>query len=422
MRLADLVVSPRLPRRTVRLRLTLLYGVLFLLSGAALLTITYFLVHHATSGVLFVNRSAETQPSINGHFPPAPQQLQDLAAQGRQLRDNAVHQHNAELHQLLVQSGIALGLMSVVSIALGWLVAGRVLAPLRTMTATTRRISEANLHERLALSGPRDELKELGDTIDGLLARLEAAFDAQRRFVANASHELRTPLAMMRTSVDVATGKPGPVPAQVTALGDKVREGLDQAERLLESFLTLARAQQEVVGEQTTVELPAVVSAALAARADAIDEKGITLERALGDAGVAGSETLLTRLVENVLDNAVVHNEPGGWIRVATGVRGETAQLEVQSSGALLEDERVRELAQPFRRLGSERTGSQDGVGLGLSIVSAIADAHGGSLELAARPEGGLRVLIELPRAGRGARVAPEASPAREVARSAAPA
>jgi signal transduction histidine kinase len=285
----------------------------------------------------------------------------------------------------------------VVSIALSWIVAGRVLRPLRTMTATTRLISEHSLHERLAMQGPSDELKELGDTIDGLLGRLEGSFNAQRRFVANASHELRTPHAMIRTSVDVATAKPGPLPPQVTVLADKVREGLDRADRLLDGLLTLARAQHGALPDRATVSLRQAVSAALEGRGDAIARMDIEVDRAMREVRVEGSETLLTRMVENVVDNAVRHNERGGWIHVETGMDGTAASLVVETGGPLLDESRVQQLAQPFRRLGADRTGSENGTGLGLSIVAAIAAAHGGALHLHARPQGGLRVHIVLP-------------------------
>jgi signal transduction histidine kinase len=398
-------VTRHLPRRTVRLRLTLLYGALFLASGAALLTVTYVLVARSTDRVLVrttippsgtpeFEQVEPDEPSIPPDLPP------ELRTQIERTQDEVRNQRAHDLNQLLVQSGIALGLMTVISIGLGWVMAGRVLRPLRTMTATTRRISEHNLHERLALDGPSDELKQLGDTIDGLLARLEAAFEAQRRFVANASHELRTPLAMMRTSLDVATGKPGPQPPQIGALEPKLREGLDRADRLLESFLVLARAQHGALPEQATASLPGIVSAAIEDRSAAIADRGIDLERELGDARVTGSEALLSRMVDNVIDNAIRHNEPSGWVRVDTQTEGDVARLVVDSGGPRLKESDVQLLAQPFRRLGAERTGSENGVGLGLSIVAAIASAHGGKLELHARDQGGLRVQIELPSRG----------------------
>jgi signal transduction histidine kinase len=375
---------PALPRSTVRLRLTALYGALFLLSGAGLLAITNAVVR----GLPWPGAGAGSLP-----FPPIPNQhLRQVAVQEAQ-------QHAAELNQLLAGSAVALGVMAVVSVVLGWVVAGRVLRPLRAMTTAARRISEDNLSERLAVPGPGDELKDLGDTIDGLLDRLEGAFTAQRRFVANASHELRTPLAMMRTSLDVAAAKPGPVPAQLMVLADKLREGLDQADRLLESFLLLARAQHAATRNQETVSLDQVLAATIEARRDGIAGMGLRVQQATGDARINGDATLLSRMVGNIIDNAIRHNEPGGWIRAETKTSGPTACLVVESSGAVLDEDSVTGLAQPFRRLGADRTGSANGTGLGLSIVEAIASAHGGALHLHARPQGGLRVLIELPRA-----------------------
>ena len=245
VRIRKVLFNPSLPRRTVRLHLTLLYSSLFLASGVGLLAMTYVLVAQRISGPFSLNISGGAPPSgtpSRASTSPVAQLLRAQAA--------------ADLDQFLVQSGIALAIMAVVAIVLGWVVAGRVLRPLQTMTATTRQISEENLHERLALQGPPDELKDLGDTIDGLLARLEAAFDAQRRFVANATHELRTPLTMMRTSLDVAVGKPGPVPPEVNVLAGKLREGLDQADRLVESFLALARAQQGALTNLTNCHCP----------------------------------------------------------------------------------------------------------------------------------------------------------------------
>lgn len=376
----------RLPRRTVRLRLTLIYGGLFLLSGVVLLTILYLLLSARTNHlVLFKLDGTRVQ------------EVQQVRAQMLGLR--GPRRETSLENELLLQSGIALAITSLVSIGLGWLVAGRVLAPLRTMTASTRRISHENLHERLALEGPSDELKDLADTIDELLARLEAAFDAQRRFVANASHELRTPLAMMRTSLDVAAGKPGPRPAQVTALDGKLREGLDQADRLLEGFLALSRAQHGDLADVTPVSLREVVAEAVSGRGDAIAARDVEVEQAVaGDAFVRGSATLLAQLVANLVDNGIRHNEPGGRMRIETrGDDGNVVTLVVETSGALLDERRVAELTQPFRRLGAERTGSERGVGLGLSIVAAIARAHGGAVELRARAEGGLSVLVELP-------------------------
>ncbi|MGH2882745.1 MAG: sensor histidine kinase, partial [Solirubrobacteraceae bacterium] len=260
----------------------------------------------------------------------------------------------------------------------------------------TRRISDDNLHERLAMPGPRDELTELADTIDGLLARLETAFEAQRRFVANASHELRTPLAMMRTSLDVAVAKPEPIPPEVRRLDDKLREGLDQADRLLESFLVLARAQHDAHDDRVAVSLAPLVDAAFENRMAVIAEKEIDVQTSLAPVTVSGSATLLSRMVDNLIENAVRHNEPGGFVAVAGEIDGDVARLIVENGGPRLDTASVEQLGQPFQRLAADRTGSVDGVGLGLSIVAAVAAAHGGALQLHARADGGLRVELEL--------------------------
>jgi signal transduction histidine kinase len=382
------------------MRLTLLYGGLFLVSGSGLLAITYVLVSNH-SFVTGYSTQGPPGPSP-GTTPPTTLTQGTLRLRPGQAPNPArvqFHAHlSAELHQLLRQGGIALAIMTVVSIGLGWLVAGRVLRPLRAMTATTRQISEENLHERLDLHGPSDELKDLGDTIDGLLERLETAFDAQGRFVANASHELRTPLTMMRTSLDVAVGKPDPVPKEVRVLAGKLREGLDQADRLLESLLVLARVQQYGLPDLTTLSLSEMAAAVLRTRGATIAAMDIKVQQAMVGADMIGNATLLARMVDNVIDNAVRHNQPGGWIRVATEVDAEVARFVVESSGVPLDEGDVQQLGQPFRRLGAERTFTDNSVGLGLSIVAAIAAAHHGSLVLQSRPEGGLRVLIELPR------------------------
>jgi signal transduction histidine kinase len=372
-----------LPRRSVRARLTVLYSALFLLSGAVLLAITGGVgasVSHASSAAA-----------------GSPQQAQPEAA----------HIHAAVSHSLLVGSAVALGVMTVVSLVLGWVVAGRVLRPLRQMTAATQRISEDNLHERLAMPGPADELTDLADTIDGLLERLEGAFAAQRRFVANASHELRTPLTTMRACVDVAVAKPEPVPAPTVALAGRLRTELDRVDRLLDGFLVLARAQHGDLPGQATLSLEYVVSAALAARAEAIAARHLVVHHTTDPDGtwVQGSQALLARMVDNVIDNAITHNTDGGWIVATTGADGRQACLMVETGGDVLDPELAGQLAQPFRRLRADRTGSDDGAGLGLSIVAAIASAHRGALDLQARPEGGLRVVITLPLAAQAERV-----------------
>jgi signal transduction histidine kinase len=276
-----------------------------------------------------------------------------------------------------------------------------VLRPLRVMTATARAISADDLSGRLAVPGPGDELKDLGDTIDELLHRLETAFGAQRRFAANASHELRTPLAMMRTSLDVATGKPAPVPPELTVLAGKLREGLDQADRLVENLLLLARAQHSARDEQETIALGPLLTGALDAQAGLIASMGLHVQQHPAADGplVTGNPVLLAQMTGNLIDNAVRHNHPRGWIRAQITRAGPVVRLVVDNGGPVLNQDKVTTMTQPFRRLGTDRTGSATGTGLGLSITEAIATAHGGTLHLHARPGGGLRAVIDLPAA-----------------------
>jgi signal transduction histidine kinase len=402
----------------------LLYGGMFLVCGVALLAVTYVLVSQQITGGVGIELNGgggggKGPPSGSGtnqrphptiplprptltlpNLPPAIRQIMNSSAGREFLRLVETQQQVTELHQLEIESGVALAIMVVIAAALGWVIAGRVLRPLRTITTATQRISEENLHERLALAGPPDELRQLADTIDGLLARLEAAFEAQRRFVASASHELRTPLTTMRTALDVAIAKPQlSSQPQVRALDASLREDLDQADRLLESFLVLARAQHRALGAETSASLTQIVGDALASRDGLIAAKQIELRRTVGSAGVTGSPTLLARMVDNVIDNAVRHNQPSGLINVTCETDLDTARLIVESAGPVLDQEAVAQLAEPFRRLGAERTGSQDGHGLGLSIVAAIAAAHGGKLRLYAREQGGLGAEITLPAA-----------------------
>ena len=400
-RLPGLPRRLRFPGRTVRVRLTALYGILFVVSGAVLLALA--------SGVVVARSSSSQASPASGQalagsaLAQAQARIKVLQAQLQNVQAQAVSPPGQSRlsHQLLVASLIALAIMTVISVALGWLVAGRALRPVREMTAAAQRISEDSLHERLALHGPQDELKELGDTIDGLLERLEVAFNAQRRFVANASHELRTPLTTMRAAIDVALAKPEPAPPQTVALAGRLRTELDRIERLLEAFLVLARAQHRSMPGQAILPLDYIVGSALADQAAAIRAMDLTVQdtSSQGGAWVAGSQALLSRMVENVIDNAVCHNTPGGWIAITTRAGGGGARLVVENGGQVLDQQQVTELCQPFRRLEADRIGTDKGSGLGLSIVAAIAEAHGGTLDLRARPGGGLRVCIGLPAA-----------------------
>lgn len=403
-RLALLAGHPRLPRRTVRLRLTALYGGLFLVSGAALLAIYYALVVHATSGFIFTDGSGHTISVVGEAHDPGrstgavtnnsggSQQPPD-EAQVRQLEALAKRQHDEVLHQLLTQSGVALGVMAVLSVGLGWFVAGRVLRRLRTITAMVRDISATNLHRRLALDGPDDELTDLGRTFDSLLARLEAAFHAQRQFVANASHELRTPLARQRTVAQVALADPDASVASLRAAHERVLAAGEEQERLIEAMLTLARGQAGIDAHDD-VDLSSVTRQVVRARREEARRRHVDVHTALAPTSVIGDRRLVERLVANLVDNALRHNIDGGHVEVATEWRDGRAVLRVANSGAVVPAADLERIRQPFQRLGEARTGHGSGLGLGLSIVDAVATAHDARLDVQAPPDGGLAVEV----------------------------
>jgi signal transduction histidine kinase len=307
----------------------------------------------------------------------------------------AQSQRATAVHQLLLYSLVGLGIMGAVSGAVGWLVAGRALRPVHAITGAARRASEENLGERLALAGPPDELKELADTYDAMLARLDAAFASQRRFVANASHELRTPLTVMRTAIDVTLAKPDRTPAQLEDMAAEVRAGVDRAEALIEALLTLARSDRGATAVELT-DLSVLAEDALDAAGPAIRAGSLGLETALQPAPSCGDLVLLDRLVANLVDNAVRHNSPGGWIQVATGMRHGQAYLTVTNGGPVIGEDVAPLLFEPFRRLDGP-AGSGPGTGLGLSIVRSVATAHHGLVTARSQPAGGLEVTVLLP-------------------------
>ncbi|MEU5870640.1 HAMP domain-containing sensor histidine kinase [Glycomyces sp. NPDC047369] len=388
-------VRAGLPRRTVRLRLTAWYGGLFLASGAALLALTYGLVAGAVDSPTVLERAVTTDADPTdgaaGDGPALDAEIGDLRAEAQRIADR---QKAAVLRTLLVQSGIALGSMSVISVLLGWLVAGRVLHPLRTITSTARDISATSLHRRLALDGPQDELRELGDTFDALLARLDDAFRAQRQFVANASHELRTPLARQRVLGQVALADPDATVASLRAAHERVLAAGEQQERLIEALLTLARGHAGL-DERRPVDLARIVREAVVASAAEATDREVTLCSAIGPAESSGHPALAERLVVNLLDNAIRYNTPGGHVDITTATRHGRAVLEVANTGPDLTREDVERILMPFQRLGAARTAR--GFGLGLSIVAAVAAAHDADLTAAPRPGGGLHVTIVFP-------------------------
>ena len=372
-----------LPSRTVRLRLTLLYGGLFFLAGVALLAITYVIFRRASRVNLLV-------PNGPTHSAAA----QDAATE-RRYAELVRHSTDA-LHHGLLRSVIVLAIMTVVSIVLGWLIAGRVLRPLRAMTATTRQISEHNLNERLALAGPHDELKDLADTIDGLLARLEAHVEAQRRFAANASHQLRTPLAITQTILDVASSDPN---RDDIELVERLQAVNTRAIDLTEALLLLSHAHRGSFPREP-VDLSLLVEEATETLLPLAEGRGVTIETSGEMTRAMGSHALLLQLSTNLVHNAIVHNLPEhGAVWISTSARPDGMQLTVQNTGATLAPQMVATLSEPFL-CGEERVRADHaGVGLGLAIVESITQAHNGTLTLAPRADGGLRATVRIPAA-----------------------
>jgi len=480
MRFTRLPLAPRswlrLPRRTARLRLTALYGGLFLLSGLALLTVTYALFERATEyraphlpkvphtgaiqslqlplvpgyaspdgGAVHVLQRApqlvqaqqelgqaqlelgKARPRLIAGLPTQLARVQHQVTQARhqlaqdqhQLAD-AVHQlaqvgpvqaaqRAADSHELLVNSGIALAIVAVLAVLAGWLVAGRMLRPIRTITSTARRISSTSLHERLALGGPQDELKELGDTLDELFARLDAAFEAQRQFVANASHELRAPLTRQRALIQVALADPDANLASLRAAHERVLASEQHLEQMIDGLLALTRGQAGLERRER-VDLATLAAQALRMRDAEITGLGLDVHATLAAAPTAGDPRLVERLIANLIDNAIRHNIPQGRVEITTGMRQENAFLAVANSGPTIPPEEVSRLLQPFQRLHGTRTNHAGGNGLGLAIVDAIAAAHRATLVAQPRPGGGLTVEVAFPSTARDTRPIDEAT------------
>jgi signal transduction histidine kinase len=387
--------TPNAPPRTIRLRLTALYTSVYLISGAVLLTIGYLLVRsnlHSHHNLRAALERHGLHPIVGGAlgFPAGSPQARLVHVVEQQIVSGA-------LHRLLLEYIAALLAMTAISVVCGWLLAGRALAPLREITATARRVSGENLGERIALSGPADELRELADTFDGMLARLDGAFASQRHFVANASHELRTPLAILRTEVDVALADPDASTADLRAMGEAVLETVDRCERLIASLLLLARSQA-TTGHEERVDVAALVGDCVTDLQARAQEAQIQIRSDLQPAWADTDPGLLERLIANLLDNGIHHNEPGGVLSVRTEVHEGGLRLVVANGGPRIDPGDVQELTEPFRRL--KRSGA--GFGLGLSIVRSVAEAHGGTLTLSAPSSGGLMAQVDLPRPRQG--------------------
>jgi signal transduction histidine kinase len=478
----------RPPRRTVRLRLTMLYGGVFLLSGAVLLAITYLLVGQTTSGPNYsagitangaivkgpsgnvslgppaaaalypappkAPKASSQAPAPGGKSKPRAQlflhgadarggilakspgelelpgggletvdqaraqerklqllTLHEARAQARKLEALGRQQHSEEMHRLLLDLGIALAIVAILSLGLGWFLAGRLLRPLQTITKAVRAISAKSLHTRLGMRGPRDDLREVGDTFDELLERLERSFEAQRRFVANASHELRTPLTLERAIVEVALADPHASNETLRTTCERVLAIGEQQERLIDALLALARSERGLErGDPFDLSAPA--REVVAARRPDITGRGLRLESDLEEACTYGDASLTERLIANLIDNAALYNVAAGWVSVTTATADGRAILTVSNSGPVVPQGDVERLFRPFQRTGTARVSHGEGHGLGLSIVSAIAAAHGADLQARARPDGGLRISVSFAAAASPAAVDVVADPA----------
>ncbi|MGZ4196156.1 MAG: sensor histidine kinase [Solirubrobacteraceae bacterium] len=392
-------VGRRLWPRRMRTRLAVFYALLFLLAGIVLLALTYALV----ASVLL--------PAP----PPLPKQLtpreaallplckplptaRSLLAQCNRLiyglgPGSAARGHT--LAELRLASLIALGLLAVGSAGVGWLAAGRALRPVRSITEAARRASELRLGQRLALTGPDDELKQLADTFDLMLERLDAAFTSQKRFVANAAHELRTPLTAMRTAIEVTLSKPTRTPDQLEAMAADVKRSVERAEATVEALLTLASSEVGPAAQEA-IDLATAAEDALDATHAAIAQRHIKVDAALEPAQARGDRVLIERMIANLVENAVRHNNPDGWIGVRTLEQAGGAVFEIANTGASVPADQIPTLFEPFAR-AEQRLNSSDGVGLGLSVASAIARAHHAAITARPRPDGGLVMSVTLP-------------------------
>ncbi|MCG3044241.1 HAMP domain-containing histidine kinase, partial [Streptomyces sp. S1A] len=388
-------------RPTIRIRLTLLYGGMFLIAGMVLLAIIYLLAaqalkdgSHLPFQIIGVrDQTTDAVCSLPSRADGGELTPQELTAAVQQCMEN---QRQVALEVLLNRSLMALLGLAVAAFAFGYVMAGRVLSPLERITRTAQRVAGSDLHRRIELDGPDDELKELADTFDQMLDRLDRAFTAQQRFVANASHELRTPLAINRTLLEVQLSDPGASP-ELVQLGKTLLATNERSEQLVEGLLLLARSENEIV-DRKPVDLAEVASQAVEQVRGEAQEGGVELRGVRRPAYVQGSGVLLERVALNLVQNAVRYNVPGeGWVSVDTRAQPGQAVLVVENTGPAVPAYEVDNLFEPFRRLRTERTGSDKGVGLGLSIVRSVVRAHGGAVTARPREEGGLVVRVTLP-------------------------
>lgn len=390
----------RLWPRRMRSRLAVMYTILIFLAGVVLLAVTYALVAKVllpaparTPKVL-----SQRDQALLGLCKPLPTSgvlVTECKRLFASTGAGANEQRESALHAVQGASVIALGVLTIASMGLGWLISGRALRPVRSLTEAARRASELRLGERLALTGPDDELKQLADTFDVMLERLDAAFTSQKRFVANAAHELRTPLTAMRTAIEVTLSKPTRTPDELEAMAAKVKRSVDRAEATIEALLTLATSELGPTAQET-IDLATAAEDAIDAVQAAIGEREIEVRAALEPAHARGDRVLVERMIANLVENAVRHNTSRGWIDVRTTERNGDAVFEIANTGPTVAPDQLPTLFEPFAR-ADQRLHPTEGVGLGLSIADAIARAHNAAITASPRSGGGLDVSVALP-------------------------
>lgn len=385
-------------RASLRLRLTLSYGLLFFVVGFLLLVLSYLLLQRvvvSNPGELAARTAQHlhlSQAYLQQNMPSPSGGQQTVGAFMRQLQDQVLSEL---LRALLPTTFWALAIATAVSVVVGWWMAGRMLRPMQEISTVARRLSASTLHERIALKDPKDELRELADTFDAMLVRLEAAFVAQREFVSNASHELRTPLAIMRTELDVTLADPETDADDLRRMAETIRAAIARSEDVIDKLLVLAESDD--LAERERVDIAGVVEDAARQHTRSVAEKGIDLVIDARPSAVSGDQALLERLVDNLIDNAVRYAPSGSVVRVRVDADDGKVTLRVANAGEVISPEEVPRLFERFYRRGMSRSRRTGGSGLGLAIVAAVAEVHGGVVSAEAPPEGGLIVTVALP-------------------------
>ncbi len=377
----------------IRVRLTLLYAGAFFLASATVVALMYLYLGHSLDHQLSSRVASAEQLRTHAAHDVPPEVFDRLRSEYQQDHDNS-------MRAVLIASLVSLGVIGAAAGGVGWLLAGRALRPLQDITATARRVADRNLHERIALQGPDDEIKDLADTFDAMLARLDRAFDSQRRFVANASHELRTPLTINRALIEVALDDPDANQA-LRQLGTNMLAVNQRHERLIDGLLTLASSEERLTTHHP-VDLAEIARRAGTEFQAIAREAGVEIRTALAASPVAGDPVLLERLAHNLIDNAIRYNVPEhGWVAVTTSLHDGSAQLTVENPGPNVPPHEIPSLFEPFRRLTTtERNATPSdaqGAGLGLSIVRSVSHAHGGDVHATPRPDGGLTIRVRVP-------------------------